>query len=172
MTDHKCTDEQIIKALDHCRNGERGSKCSKCEYVTGCKTYLIGLALDLINRQRAEIERLQEYYKRYYDLTRETKELQDEVEHARDRLSLFDDAITNAKAEAIKEFAEKMKKRECSNAYCCWCAHSDVYGRRAKKCDEPYIDKNGKEQKACFAYAKFESYIDKLVKEMTEVKEQ
>lgn len=58
MTEHKFTDEEVIKALEHCRNGERGSKCSKCKYVTGCKPLLIGLALDLIKRQKEEIERL------------------------------------------------------------------------------------------------------------------
>lgn len=87
MTERKFTDEDLIKALDHCRNGERGSKCSKCEYVTGCKTYLIGLALDLINRQRAEIEAWETGQK-----------------------ALQKNLSQIIRAEAIKEFAEMLKE--------------------------------------------------------------
>ena len=83
MTDHKFTDGEIIKALEHCRNGNRGSKCSKCEYVTGCKTWLIGLALDLINRQKAEIEGLYKEIGRISKMTVETnvKEMTGEKKH-------------------------------------------------------------------------------------------
>lgn len=111
MTERKITDEDIIKALERCGEIDY-APCDRCIFYKkrDCIVELSENALDLIKRQRAEIERLQEYYKRYYDLTRETKELQDEVEHARDRLLLFDDAITNAKAEAIKEFAERLKE--------------------------------------------------------------
>jgi hypothetical protein len=38
--------------------------------------------------------------------------------------------------------------------------HANAYGQRYEECDKPYIDKNGNEQKACYAYAKFESNID------------
>lgn len=93
MTEHKITDDEVIKALEHCRNGDRGSKCSKCEYVTGCKTWLIGLALDLINRQRAEIERL--------NYCRETNISSIAELHRR---------LLTAKTEAIKEFAERLKE--------------------------------------------------------------
>lgn len=173
MTERKFTDNEVISALQ-CVSGE-DIPCRGCPFLNipfpTCKELAAKQALDLIRRQRAEIERLQEYYKRYYDLTRETKELQDVVEHAKDRLSLFDEAITTERAEAIKEFAEKMKKRECRNAYCYFCAHATIYGERAKECDEPYIDKDGKEHSQCFMFSKFESYIDKLVKEKTEGKQ-
>ena len=53
------TDNDIIKALEWCVNEPRGYKCSQCEYVTGCKPQLMRNALDLINRQKAEIERLE-----------------------------------------------------------------------------------------------------------------
>ncbi len=95
MTEHKYTDEEVIKALDHCRNGERGSKCSKCEYVTGCKHWLIGLALDLINRQKAEIERL--------TIDMNAARLGMIAEHER---------LKTARTEAIKEFAEWLEALE------------------------------------------------------------
>ena len=141
MTEHKYTDEEVIKALELCF-AQKGTSytCAKCPYHkfgTLCKVERDRDALDLINRQKAEI-------------------------------AFWMDAAANAKKEAVKEFAEKLKKRECSNAYCAWCAHADIYGHRAKECDEPYVDKDGKEQKACYAYAKFESHIDALVKEFTE----
>jgi hypothetical protein len=61
---------------------------------------------------------------------------------------------------------EKLKVRECSNSVCAWCVHATAYGRRNEECDKPYIDKNGKEQKACFMYAKFESLIDNELAEL------
>lgn len=137
MSERKYTDENIIKALEccadcDCENCPRWSE----EWYNGSCDDLLPTALDLINRKnaeidklqevnadlneslrlaaeankdlKAEIERLREYYKKYHDLMREIKELQDEVEHAKDRLSLFDEAITAAKAEAIKDFAERV----------------------------------------------------------------
>jgi hypothetical protein len=75
----------------------------------------------------------------------------------------------------VEKIFEKLKARECSNSVCAWCVHATDYGRRNEECDKPYIDKNGKEQKACYAYAKFESLIDnelaELKKKYTEGKE-
>lgn len=129
ITDCAYTDEQIISALE-----------IRMPHDAICRE-----ALDLIKRQRAEIERLKKYY--------------------------FTHDYHECHNEAIKEFAESMKKREGSNAYCCFCAHATIYGDRAKECDEPYIDKDGKEHSHCLMFSKFESYIDKLVKEMTEDKQ-
>ena len=92
------TDKEIIKALDCCIWGRSLSDCIKsgcpARKREGCSYYLrtdddfegvifvelIKDALDLINRQKAEIERLQ------------------------------DVNIRLTKAEAIKEFAERLKK--------------------------------------------------------------
>lgn len=48
--------KEVIRALECCANGE----CDECPYQddSPCKEYLNNAALDLINRQRAEIERL------------------------------------------------------------------------------------------------------------------
>ena len=127
--------------------------------------------------QNAEIEEFEaerkELQGRIVILLTENEGLQTEMQiYKQNRMTLFEriELVEKTRAEAIKEFAERLKKRERSNAVCCWCVHSDVYGHRAKECDEPYIDKNGKEQRACYGYAKFESYIDNLVAEMTEGK--
>ena len=54
-------DNDIIKVLQHCTT--KGISCSKCPaYVSversNCKKYFRG-AIDLINRQNAEVEKLQ-----------------------------------------------------------------------------------------------------------------
>lgn len=81
------TDKEIIKALECCSNQKYISDCEKCKYFAfDCKDTLIEQALDLINRQQAEIERL----KGWQDLLKAEKH------------SLI-------KAEAVKEFAERLK---------------------------------------------------------------
>lgn len=52
-------DNDIIKALEHCRIGKRENDCKKCPLygrVPACVGYLAQNALALINRQKAEIE--------------------------------------------------------------------------------------------------------------------
>lgn len=69
MTEHKFTDEEVIKALECCQ----GEGCADCPMI-GCPTnncvWDAGFALDLINRQKAEIERLEKentaFAKRFY----------------------------------------------------------------------------------------------------------
>lgn len=61
MTDKKFTDEEIIKALEYC-NADI-SKCDKCMLQKECESNpfysaVAEYALELINRQKAEIERL------------------------------------------------------------------------------------------------------------------
>lgn len=57
MTDKKFTDEEIIKAVEICCNDE--VHCRECPAWRDCKDgrKSTRLALDLINRQKAEIER-------------------------------------------------------------------------------------------------------------------
>ena len=62
------TDNEIIKALEYCKD---------------CSANLNVEIIDLINRQQAEIERLEKHTEMYHEV----------------------------RAEAIKEFAEKLKKR-------------------------------------------------------------
>ena len=83
MTEHKFTDEEIIKALECCSSAE----CEKCEYVPqgdcyqgslACNDDLMRSALDLIKRQKAEI-------------------------------AFWQDAAANAKREAVKKFSDRLK---------------------------------------------------------------
>ena len=87
------TDNEIIKALECCGNIV-DSTCKKCvyheTYNASCVVRLMRDALDLINRQKAEIEELQ----RRIVFWREDLNYQPEIE----------------RAEAIKEFAERLKK--------------------------------------------------------------
>ena len=97
------TDNEIVKALECCSVGtfacDEQCPCfhSKSKLkVTSCRFELIGDALDLINRQKAEIERLKTDSKRL-------KKVQMQL----DDLCKMHRVI---KAEAYKEFAEKLKE--------------------------------------------------------------
>ena len=87
MTEHKYTDDEIVKALECCRTID-GNDCSTCPYngkryeigFSGCPNHLVNDALDLINRQKAEV-------------------------------AYWQDEAVNAKKEAVKEFAEIAKRR-------------------------------------------------------------
>ena len=88
MTDNKLTDNEIKKALECCSNAE---PCENCPYQKQCdETDLAEIALDLINRQQAEIERLQKENNQFSDIGKMYSEI---------------------KSEAIKEFAEKLKEQ-------------------------------------------------------------
>ena len=93
------TDNDIIKAL-MCHRTNRTSTCEKCPlFLTDeCSAELSGYALDLINRQKAEIERLNAIIENINDSI-------DPLPFETD----FDKAMKKAKTEAIKEFAERLK---------------------------------------------------------------
>ena len=77
------TDNEIIKALECCNKGD----CDNCPNNFGnCYANLAGYALDLISRQKAEVERLKAY---------------DEMADG------YADAVEQ---NAIKEFAERLKE--------------------------------------------------------------
>ena len=117
------TDNEIIKAMQ-CVIGNDVS-CSECEYqkalpFPSCRRMCAKNALDLINRQKAEIERLQKNI---------------------DGLNIFTtNHIKVIRLQAIKEFADRLKEK----------LQWDV------EFDNRLV---------------FESDIDNLVKEMTEVNE-
>lgn len=94
------TDEQIIKATDVCRTP---NTCRGCPYhvlgTAGCISILMKDVFDFINRQKAEIGRVTEKYNCqqtvYADLSKIINEQAKELKQA--------------KSEAIKEFAERLK---------------------------------------------------------------
>ena len=106
--ENKMNDNDIIKALGCCRNG---SDCDGCRY--GYLRTKNGLCVDtmhsdaraLINRQKAEIERLNHIRA---ELSKEIDKLRDMVAQNEGVLPRYEQLI---KTEAIKEFAEKLKER-------------------------------------------------------------
>lgn len=90
MTEHKYTDEEVIKALECCNdNFQKG--CDDCIFngasyddEPSCVDKLNEATRALINRQKAEI-------------------------------AFWMDAAANAKKEAVKEFAEKVKEKAYVN---------------------------------------------------------
>ena len=84
------TDNEIVKTLECCAE----DKCRECPLLNDdCgEVILCKNALDLINRQKAEIERLE-------------KDRASLIEH----LKKSRKQTKTAKAEAIKEFAERVK---------------------------------------------------------------
>ncbi len=87
------TDAEIIKALECCKNDD----CDNCPNNFGnCYANLAGYALDLISRQKAEIEKLT------YQVNRLKK-----YDEERD-IRLHTRLIATAKAEAINKFVERL----------------------------------------------------------------
>ena len=92
--DVQMTDEQIIKALE-CHADTDIATCKICAYdgVVRCGHQLCYDTLDLIHRKNAEIERLQKA-KFGVDLS-----------------------ISSIKAEAVREFAERLKEESFNGMY-------------------------------------------------------
>lgn len=138
------TDNEIIKALERCSTNYN---CGDCPYYCNaedCPDPLMNDALDLINRQKAEIERLkkevEDKERAYNDEFCLRKEWQSKCRE------LLKDKQTT-KFEAIKEFAERLKEEMRLDDDCKY------------DCAQCHYD--------CKDYIPF---IDNLVKEMTEGK--
>ena len=134
MTDKKLTDEDIISSLEVIATTRNCDECKirNCKWGTcNCSQITANAALDLINRQKAEIERLQKEVNlvsiQFQDLQERTNEV---------------------KAEAYKEFAERLKNKIISDtAYGCDASqHTGYYDYQIKIGDIPeYIDNLVKE---------------------------
>lgn len=100
------TDEQIIKALECCATDD-GDDCFKCPYDNmvynpgngGCANRCREDALDLISRQKAEIERLQKAGNEAVSCFTRMESL----------YKIKCKELEVAKSETIKEFAERLK---------------------------------------------------------------
>ena len=96
-------DEEIMQALE--------SEVYIAEYVDNDFADIVSIkllknTLDLINRQRAEIERLKEENKKLNLMVESIDDYMNPLPFKTD----FDNAIETAKSEAVKEFAERLKK--------------------------------------------------------------
>ena len=99
LTERKYTDEEVIKALECCAKNSTYDECCECLYVEcstqkGCVGELMEDAINLINRQKAEIERLNAV-----------------SEICGDCHKKYAEKIERAKSEAMKEFAERLKEK-------------------------------------------------------------
>lgn len=112
------TDNDVVKALECCSVNPMGY-CKECPLLNDfspCGITLTRNALDLINRQKAELERkdieIDILIKKKEALRDEVAELKAEVErleNAYKQCAWERDAFSD-NAEAIKEFAEKLKE--------------------------------------------------------------
>ena len=150
------TDNEIIKALECCGEFHNKRDCLKCPYYNikiACSIELKNDALNLINRQKAEIERLKDenYHLRGYsdsvvkrmqylfqsDTIRQFDEIDRHTHQYKKDVTKFDEEfkrykeafekmseekvfsvyldIHSIKAEAVKEFAERLCKDRVSN---------------------------------------------------------
>ena len=106
-------DNEIIKALECCTT--KCAKCSDCPAFkkvdrSDCKKYFRG-AINLINRQQAEIERLKECPKCIYEYDGKITEYCVEGPCSNFK------TVEQIKYEAYKEFAEHLKERWSNNYY-------------------------------------------------------
>lgn len=93
MSDKKFTDEEIKSSLEVIATTQNCNECKirNCKWGTcNCSQITANVALDLINHQKEEIERLK------------NRDMQVEVSDKLER---------EIKAEAVKEFAEKLEEK-------------------------------------------------------------
>ena len=127
MTDHKFTDDEIIHSLKVCSTD---GDCSECKINPHkgnygyCTSLAIKAALDLINRQKAEIERLKDVKFQYEILQKNYDEIEQQLHYLSNveipylysftedkdkKLETIANILLGARAKAIKEFAERLK---------------------------------------------------------------
>ena len=107
MTDKRYTDEEIMGALANCAfSAHNPDACKECHYnnvgTPICVASCTNDALDFMNRQKSEIERLHKENK-ILSCNADTA-FQDRLNECRE---LF---VPEIKAEAYKTFAEKLKE--------------------------------------------------------------
>lgn len=134
MTDKKLTDKEIIKASECLCGG--GDSCTECTYhrryrFGECRKQVAKDVLDLIIRQQSENKRLGKEVNlvsiQFQDLQERYEEAQAEIEslkifrgYAEKRASDYRtirDKYLNAKSEAYKEFAERLKIEAMSSKH-------------------------------------------------------
>lgn len=127
MTDKKLTDEDVVEGLERCISTTNAKACAGCPFnkqnlCDKDQWALERYALDLIKRQRVEIERLKKRISgqkhALFEQQAYTAELQNEIVKLKDyneNLLAANTGLSNeileVKSEAYKEFAERI--REC-----------------------------------------------------------
>lgn len=94
------TDEQIIKTFSNCFNrGFDELNCNECPFYTAtlkCTEDLEKSIIDLINRQKAEIERSENL----------NEQLSNDIDIKYNLICKLEEDLRNSKSESIKEFAK------------------------------------------------------------------
>ncbi len=100
------TDNEIIKALEHCSTDVQENPCPKCAFYNKhrCSTLMLNAASDIINRQKVKIKSLKQIIN---EQDKEVLKLQNRIIFWRKNLNYQPEKI---KSEAIKEFAERLKR--------------------------------------------------------------
>ena len=120
MTDKKFTDEEIVRNYEWCI-GCTSDRCRECtmDEQGFCEEELQDLVLDLINRQKSEIERLKTENKIYIDANQvigyQRDQRDKEIDELQKQIDGLDVRENKIKAEAYKEFAERLKKETLSD---------------------------------------------------------
>ena len=131
MPDKKLTDNEIVKALECCGKlhiENIDSFCNECIFKgkAMCIGYLCDNSIDLINRLQEENERLQKSYLRNQEIfaeqSLENERLKAEIERLKEKNECYAEleqgcyvsGYKKIKAEAIKEFAERLKEKSDS----------------------------------------------------------
>ena len=141
------TDDEIIKALECCNSGRLKYPCEICPLrMYDCEYILPKRALDIINRQKAEIERLAARFNDYPVKTLIDNNNMMCSKSSEDYDKWFFNVSKDISYQAIKEFAEKLK---------------DIADKTRIKSMET--------EKVVFYMDEFK--LNKLIKEMTEVQE-
>ena len=120
MTDKKFTDEEIVRNYEWCI-GCTSDRCRECtmDEQGFCEEELQDLVLDLINRQKSEIERLKTENKIYIDANQvigyQRDQRDKEIDELQKQIDGLDVRENKIKSEAYKEFAERLKKETLSD---------------------------------------------------------
>lgn len=118
MTDKKITDEEIKSSLEVIATTRNCNECKirNCKWGTcNCSQITANAALDLIKRQKAELEAIKDEKAMVFKLSEEQiNEVKKYV------LKLVEYNEREIKAEAYKEFAEKIKKSIKENVDEAW----------------------------------------------------
>ena len=118
MSDKKFTDEDIIKALELCKEGTFKS-CKKCPFTGTCSEgegLMEKNTLDLINRQKSEIETLKDFLTRKEDEAYERGYSEGKNDAAREVIEAIDSmmelvcAMTGLELTYFGKYAELRKK--------------------------------------------------------------
>ena len=108
MTDKKITDEDLISSLEVIATTRNCNECKirNCKWGTcNCSQITANAALDLINRQKAELEAIKDKRAMVFKLSEEQlNEVKEDV------LKSVEYNEREIKAEAYKEFANKVKQ--------------------------------------------------------------